>query len=94
MNETITRKLNILSISGIFANLQTGKLQEDSFQIPTGSRFNPESARQIDNLLRAYLLYKDFPLIPVKITASKHEKDVPVECNLFDALDVFKITKA
>ncbi len=93
MKDYIFRDLNVLKVSGIFANMQTGKLQEDSFMIPTDTRFNPASQRQIENLVKRYLEYKDFPLIPVKIKDVQYLQNVKTRCRLFDALDVFEIIK-
>lgn len=93
MKDYIFRDLNVLKVSGIFANMQTGKLQEDSFTIPTDTRFNPASQRQIENHVKRYLEYKDFPLIQVKIKDVQYLQNVKTRCHVFDALDVFEIIK-
>lgn len=74
----ISKDLKILSVTGLFANVENGVLETRTVRIPVDNRFQP-TPLQIQNRLKQYFTDRNIPLFTVRVHSSKTEN---VSCKM------------
>ena len=90
MRNYLVRKIRCADVYGLFANTDTGLLEDRHFRIPVENRFSPDSARQTVAALTNYFKIRQLDLVPVKIHTVKI-KTVVCMCPLWKVLDISAI---
>ena len=90
MRNFFLRKVRTVDVEGLFANTETGLLQDMTFRVPVENRFTPDSNRKVENALKNYFKEKDLPFVTVKIRKAEC-KTVVCLCSVIRFLDASQI---
>lgn len=90
MRNYILRKIRVVHVQGLFANTDTGVLQDMKFTIPVENRFSAESSRQLEHSLKNYFKEKDLPFVTVKVQKAECKTAVCL-CSVIRFLDASEV---
>lgn len=76
----ITKDMKILTVTGLFANVDNGVLETRTVSLPVDNRFQL-TPLQIQNRLKQYFIDRKLPLFTVRVHSSKTEN---VTCRMPD----------